>query len=126
MIPYMIGKLGPNSSLSPRGESNMSPVGTNYVAFPPKTGKMLLHLRPPPPIVERVIFGQEFISFSTAYVLFRRSIYSVVLQTATFSNLNLWLGGQMILELKSVKVIYLLMTTRQALRQLHCFSAPGI
>ena len=30
------------------------------------------------------------------------------------------------LELKSVKVIHLLMTTRQALRQLHCLSAPGI
>ena len=32
----------------------------------------------------------------------------------------------MMLELKSVKVIHLLMTTRQALRQLHCLSAPEI
>ena len=30
------------------------------------------------------------------------------------------------LELKTVKVIHLLMTTRQALRQLHCLSAPEI
>ena len=29
------------------------------------------------------------------------------------------------LELKSVKVIRLVMTTREALRQLHCLSAPG-
>ena len=29
-------------------------------------------------------------------------------------------------ELKSVKVIHLLMTTRRALRQLHCLSARGI
>ena len=45
--------------------------------------------------------------------------------TAHFSNLKLWLGGQVMLELKSVKVFHLLMTTRQALR-LHCLSAPGI
>ena len=32
----------------------------------------------------------------------------------------------MMLELKSIKVIHLLMTTRQALRQLHCLSASGI
>ena len=41
---------------------------------------------------------------------------------AHFSNLKLWLGGQVMLELKSVKVFYLPMTTRQALRQLHCLS----
>ena len=53
-------------------------------------------------------------------------MYCVVLETATLSNINLWLGGEVMLELKSVKVIHLLMTTRQALRQLHCLSAPGI
>ena len=53
-------------------------------------------------------------------------MYCVVLETTTFSNINLWLGGEVMLELKSVKVIHLLMTTRQALRQLHCLSAPGI
>ena len=53
MIPYIIGKLAPNSSLSPKGGSNMSPDRAIYVAFPPKTGKML-HPRPPPSIVERV------------------------------------------------------------------------
>ena len=52
-------------------------------------------------------------------------MYCVVLETATFSNINLWLGGEVMLELKSVN-IHLLMTTRQALRQLHCLSAPGI
>ena len=54
-------------------------------------------------------------------------MYCVVLETATLSKINLWwLGGEVILELKSVKVIHLPMTTRQALRQLHCLSAPGI
>ena len=46
--------------------------------------------------------------------------------TAFFSNIKLWLGGQVMLELKSVNVFHLLMTIRQALRQLHCLSAPGI
>ena len=50
--------------------------------------------------------------------------YSVVISTS-------WLAGHMMLELKmlelkSVKVIHLLMTARQAPRQLHCLSAPGI
>ena len=45
--------------------------------------------------------------------------YSVVLSTS-------WLAGHVMLELKSVKVIHLLMTARQALRQLHCLSTPGI
>ena len=50
--------------------------------------------------------------------------YSVVLSTS-------WLAGHVMLELKmlelkSVKVVHLLMTARQALRQLHCLSAPGI
>ena len=50
--------------------------------------------------------------------------YSVVLSTS-------WLAGHVVLEfkmleLKSVKVIHLLLTARQALRQLHCLSAPGI
>ena len=45
--------------------------------------------------------------------------YSVVLSTS-------WLTGHVMLELKSVKVIHLLMTARQTLRQLHCLSAPGI
>ena len=31
--------------------------------------------------------------------------------TAHFSNLKLWLGGQVMLELKSVKGFHLLMTT---------------
>ena len=53
-------------------------------------------------------------------------MYCVVLETATLSKINLWHGGEVMLELKSVKVIHLLMTTRQALRQLHCLSAPGI
>ena len=53
-------------------------------------------------------------------------MYCVVLEAATLSNINLWLGGEVMLELKSVKVVHFLMTTRQALRQLHCLSAPGI
>ena len=36
--------------------------------------------------------------------------------TAHFSNLKLWLGGQVMFEFKSVKVFHLLMTTRQSLR----------
>ena len=35
------------------------------------------------------------------------SMYCVVLETATLSNINLWLGGEVMLELKSVKVIHL-------------------
>ena len=50
----------------------------------------------------------------------------VRLETATLSNINLWLGGEVMVELKSIKVIHLLMTTRQALRQFHCLSARGI
>ena len=33
----------------------MSSVGAIFVPFPPKTGKILLHPRPPPPSVERVV-----------------------------------------------------------------------
>ena len=50
----------------------------------------------------------------------------VRLETATLSNINLWLGGEVMVELKSVKVIHLLMTTWRALRQFHCLSARGI
>ena len=46
MIPYMVGKLAPNSSHLTRGRSNMSPVGAIFVPFPPKTGTKLL--QPPP------------------------------------------------------------------------------
>ena len=48
MIPYMVGKLAPNSSHLTRGLVNMSPVGATFVPFPPKTGTNLLHPRPPP------------------------------------------------------------------------------
>ena len=38
----------------------MSPVEAIFVPFPPKTGTNLLHLRPPPPIVERVPCALKF------------------------------------------------------------------
>ena len=36
----------------------MSPVGTIFMPFPPRTGANLLHPRPPPPIVERVSISE--------------------------------------------------------------------
>ena len=47
MILYMVDKLALNSLHLTRGWPNMSPVGAIFVPFPPKTGKKLLHPRPP-------------------------------------------------------------------------------
>ena len=59
---------------------------------------------------------------------FQHRVESIVVFRKTLTS---WLDGHVMeelkmLESKSVKVIHLLMTTRQALRQLHCLSAPGI
>ena len=48
MISCMVGKLAPNSLHFTRGWSNKSLGGTIYVPSPPKTGKQMLHPRPPP------------------------------------------------------------------------------
>ena len=49
--------------------------------------------------------------------IFQHRVESTVVFRSSFN---------IMLELKSVKVIQPLMTIRQALRQLHCLSAPGI
>ena len=48
MIPYVVGKLAPNSSHLTRGLVKFVPVGTIFVPFPPKTGTNMLHPLPPP------------------------------------------------------------------------------
>ena len=47
MIPYMVGKLAPNSSHLTRGLVKYIPGRGYSVPFPPKTGTNLLHPRPP-------------------------------------------------------------------------------
>ena len=47
MIPYMVGKLAPNSSHLTKGLVNMSPIEAIFVPFPPTTGKNMLHPLPP-------------------------------------------------------------------------------
>ena len=68
--------------------------------------------------------------YAEAYQAASPSLAAIIVFRCSFNitATKLWLGGQVILmlELKSVKVIHLLMTTRQALRQLPCLSAPRI
>ena len=47
MIPYMVGKLAPNSNYFSRGLVKYVPERAIFVSSPPKTGTNLGHARPP-------------------------------------------------------------------------------
>ena len=55
MIPYMVGKLAPNSSHLTRGLVKYVPDRAKFVPFPAKTGTNLLHPRPPQSFIDRKI-----------------------------------------------------------------------
>ena len=55
MIPYMVGKLAPNSTYSTRGLVKYVP-GRGYIsAVSSPNGNKFVTSPPPPPIVERVL-----------------------------------------------------------------------
>ena len=56
MIPYMIGKLAPNSSYLTRGLVKYVPGRYYFRAVPSQNGDILV-TSPPPPIVERLECG---------------------------------------------------------------------
>ena len=54
MIPYMVGKLAPNSSHSTRGLVKYVPGKGYFCAVPTQNGDKYVTSPPPPPIVELV------------------------------------------------------------------------
>ena len=59
MLPYMVGKLAPNSSQSTRGLFKYVPDRGYFCAVFSQNGDKFVTSPPPPPIVERVktVFG---------------------------------------------------------------------
>ena len=49
MIPYMVGKLAPNSSHLSRGLAKYVPGRSYFRAVPSQNGDKIVHPRPPPP-----------------------------------------------------------------------------
>ena len=58
MIPYMVGKLAPNSSHLTRGLVKYVPGRGYFRAVPSQNGDKFVTFPPPPPIVERVDRGE--------------------------------------------------------------------
>ena len=56
MIPYMAGKLAPNSSHLTRGLVKYVPGRDYFRAVPSQNGDKFVTFPPPPPIVERLDF----------------------------------------------------------------------
>ena len=55
MIPYMVGKLAPNSSHLTRRLVNYVPGRGYFRAVPSQNGDKLLHPRPPPIVIIKVV-----------------------------------------------------------------------
>ena len=54
MIPYMVGKLAPNSTYSIKGLVKYVPGRRHFCAVPSQNGDKIVTSPPLPPIVERV------------------------------------------------------------------------